>query len=116
MLAPTHWPSDNGSSIANSLQALDRIHRYIDGLVAEGLGAHAYTIRPKCKKSDLAIVGTAMSPGDPATTSSLRPEHYGELCIAVWLWIFEQKFGPIPSGEFTCHVDNDAVVKRVNRG
>ena len=57
-----------------------------------------------------------MSPGDLATISSLRPEQYGGLCIAVWLWILEQKFGLIPSGWFTCHVDNDTVVKRVNKG
>ena len=115
-MEPTHLPSDDGASIVQSLRASEQIHGYIDGSVADGLGAHAYTIRPHCETSDLAIVGTAMSPGDPDTISSLRPEHYGGLCIAVWLWIIEQKYGPIPSGAFTCHVDNDAVVKRINKG
>ena len=55
-------------------------------------------------------------PWDPNTISSLRPEHYGGLCIAIWLWILEQRFGPIPPGVFTCHVDNGIVVKQVNQG
>ena len=34
----------------------------------------------------------------------------------VWLWILEEKFGPILTGDFTCHVDNDTVVGQVNQG
>ena len=114
LLAPHTWPSHDGDSIVTSLWASISVHRYIDGSVAEGSGAHAYTIQPVCNNPNHAIVGTAMSPGDPTTISLLRPEHYGGLCIAIWLWMLEQKYGPILSGDFTCHVDNDTVVKRVN--
>ena len=71
LLAPSHWPTDDGSSIVASLRASEVVNSYLDGSVAEGSGAHAYTIRPRSEQSDFAIVGTAMNPGDPDTISSL---------------------------------------------
>ena len=56
-----------------------------------------------------------MSPGDTETISSLRPEHYGGLCIAIWLWMLEQRFGPLLTGTFHCHVDNDTVVQQLSQ-
>ena len=64
LLTPHSWPSDDGDSIVNSLRASVPINGYIDGSVAKGSSAHAYTIRPECNNSDYAIVGTAMSPGE----------------------------------------------------
>ena len=115
ILTPTSWPCNNGDSIASSLSNNTIIQLYLDSSVADGLGADAYTLRPACEQDNHATVGTAISPGDTETISSLQPEHYGGLCIAMWLWMLEQRFGLLP-GTFHCHIDNITVVKRLTQG
>ena len=116
ILGPVTWPEDGGLSILASPRNKSTIHTYLDGSVAVGRGAHAYTIRPECESPSLAIVSTAPSPGDPDIISSLCPEHYGGMCILIWIRMLEQKFGPIKDGCIVCHIDNDTVVKRLSTG
>ena len=116
ILSPVQWPEDEGNGIIATLSADRQIHAYLDGSVAAGQGAHMYTIRPSCETKELAIVGTASSPGDPDTISSLHPEYYGGMSILIWLCMLEQKFRPIRTGSVCCHIDNDTVVKRLSKG
>ena len=115
-LGPIQWPEDDGKSIVAHLQQSNEIHAYLDGSVALSKGAHAYTIRPDCETNELSIIGTAPSPGNPETISSLRPEHYGGMSTIIWVWILERKFGPIKTGCVHLHIDNDTVIKRLSRG
>ena len=56
-----------------------------------------------------------MSPGDTNTIISLVPENYGGLCIAIWMWMLEQRYVSLP-GIFYCYKDNDTVVERLSQG
>ena len=113
ILGPVQWPEDGRVSIVTTLRESKDIHAYLDGLVAVGKGAHAYTIQPECETNKLSIIGTAPSPGDPETISSLCPEHYGGMSVLIWVWMLEQKFGAITTGCVHCHIENDTVVKRL---
>ena len=116
ILGPVQWTEDRGDSIVATLSDNKFIHAYLDGSVAVVKSAHAYTIRPECGTKQFTIVGTALSPGDPDTISSLRLEHYGGMSILIWMWMLEQKFRPIQTGSMHCHIDSNTVVKRLSKG
>ena len=109
-------PADDGSEIANTLRGGDTLKQWSDGSVAEGVGAHAYTIRTRCTGDDNAITGDAVTPGHPDTISSLRSEQYGALATLVILLAIEWKYSVESTGYLLIHIDNMEVVNRTKYG
>lgn len=61
----------------------DRVHLWSDGSVKDEKGAHAYTLRTQNDHERLCITGTAMTPADIVSLTSLRTKHYGALGVVV---------------------------------
>ena len=70
-LGNVELPSDDGEEMATVLRAGNTLRHWSDGSVADGVGAHSYTIQTKCSGDDNAISGDAVTPGHPDTISSL---------------------------------------------
>ena len=114
ILGAIDCPIDDGKELARAID--DRSTTLSsDGTVAEGCGAHAYTLRTECDQPNHAITGAAPTSGDPDTISSLRTEHFGVLAGMVWIWILAQKFD-ITEGHVNGVIDNLTVVTRLNEG
>ena len=109
-------PDDDGDEMAAVLRAGNTLKHWSDGSVADGIGAHSYTIRTKCSGEDNAISGDAVTPGNPDTISSLRSEHFGVLAALILLLAVEWKHSIEPTGCILMHIDNMEVVNRTKYG
>ena len=78
-----HYPSDNGAKLVNEMLTADSVHSWSDGTVKDEKGAHAYTLRTQNDDERFSITGTAMTPADIVSLTSLRTEHYGALGVVV---------------------------------
>ena len=109
-------PEDDGEEIAETLRAGNTIRAWSDGSVANGIGAHAYTLRTNCTGDDRAITGNATTPGHPDTISSLQAEHFGAMAISLIVLAIEWKYSIGDTGFLLLHVDNTEVVNRIKYG
>ena len=114
ILGDVEFPDDDGQALALAIMT-GNATLYSDGTVADGCGAHAYSLRTECDDPAKAITGAAPTSGDPDTMSSLRTEHFGSLAGLVWVWILVKKFA-IKEGQIQGAVDNMTVVNRLNEG
>ena len=115
-LGTVELPDDDGLEIAEILRAGHTLKHWSDGSVADGIGAHAYTLRTRCTGNDNAITGDAATPGHPDTISSLRSEHFGALAILILLLAVEWKYSIESTGFLLIHIDNMEVVNRIKYG
>ena len=108
-------PEDEGKQMAEILSNGGTLKMWSDGTVKNGIGAHAYTVRTLCEDTDAAILGDAVTPGNPADISSLRSESYGGLACLILTWALEYKYGT-NGGYVLLHIDNQEVVNRIKYG
>ena len=115
VLGDVEIPEDEGKKMAEILSNGGTLKMWSDGTVKNGIGAHAYTVRTLCEDTDAAILGDAVTPGNPADISSLQSESYGGLACLIMTWALEYKYGTT-GGYILLHIDNQEVVNRIKYG
>ena len=78
LLGDINYPTDDGAALAKAIVD-GRATIYTDGIVEQGCGANAYTLRNDTDDDEEAVSGAALTWGDQETISSLRTEHFGVL-------------------------------------
>ena len=88
-----------------------------DGMVKHAKGAHAYTLGTKNDDEHKCVTGTAMTPSDLSSLTSLRTEHYGALGVAVIMYCLAKIHRVKRSEAITIyhHIDNITVRDRLNK-
>lgn len=73
VLGSVEIPEDDGQELAHILTSEGGTIRlwWSDGMVKDGVGAHAYTLQTKYQDDDLAIPGDNVTPWNPNNISSL---------------------------------------------
>ena len=107
-------PHDDGRAIAKVIQSGNTFHAWSDGMVKNGKGAHAYTIRTLNDDPQECLEGSSMTPGDPKSMRSLRTEHFGAFGIVVVVQIVCIRHSvTATTGYINFFIDNDTVIKRL---
>lgn len=105
-------PIDNGRQLSQELQQ-SLTTSWTDGTVKNSIGAHSYTIRTSDEKEDKCISGSGGTPGDPATMTSLRAEHFGVLVVITLLDIIALIHGNKTIGKHNHYTDSKSVIVRL---
>ena len=105
-------PIDNGRQLSRELQQ-SLTTSWTDGTVKDKIGAHAYTIRTLDESEDKCISGSGGTPGDPATMTSLRAEHFGVLVVITLLDIVTIIHGNRIRGRHAHYTDSKSVITRL---
>ena len=107
-----HFPQDNGERLSQDIKTSSTCS-WTDGTVKDSVGAHSYTIRPKCDRDELCISGSGVTPGDPTAMTSLRAEHYGILVVVILLDIVTIIHGHDTKSRHLHYTDSKAVISRL---
>jgi hypothetical protein len=105
-------PRDNGKKISEELKQ-SQTQSWTDGTVKNDIGAHAFTIRPRGDEEIYCLSGTAGTPGDPASMTSLRAEHYGVLAVITLLDIISIIYQHDEKSIHIHHTDSISVIGRL---
>ena len=109
-------PDDDGLEIATLLAAGTSVYAWSDGSEKNGVGAHSFTVLPKCVGGCNSIEGDSVTPGKPSLMSSLRCENFGALACALIVLAIEFKYDIQKGGYLQMHIDNMEVVNRTKLG
>jgi hypothetical protein len=105
-------PIDNGKQLSDEMQSFSTTS-WTDGTVKDKIGAHAYTIRTIDNRDEVSIRGKCGTPGDSATMTSLRAEHFGVLAVVTLLDIVTLIHDHDKQGKNDHYTDSKAVIMRL---
>ena len=111
-------PDDNGLQLVEEMTNTSEVHSHSwsDGTVKDHEGAHAYTLRTRNDNENTSIKGTAMTPSDPTSLTSLRTEHFGALGVVVIAICLIKIHGAHDTTQrITHHIDSTTVRDRLNK-
>jgi hypothetical protein len=109
-----NWLSHYGQHLSEDLLQ-GHTTSYTDGTVKTCIGAHAYTIHTNKDVDETCLYGTAGTPGNSTTMTSLRAEHYGVYASIILLDIITLVHGHRSVSQHTHYTDSQSVIDRLQK-
>jgi hypothetical protein len=113
-LGSVTFPSNNGQHLSDDMLR-GHTTSYTDGTVKTNIGAHAYTIRTSTDVEATCLYGTAGTPGDSTTMTSLRAEHYGIFATVILVDLITLVHGHRTISQHIHYTDSQSVIDRLQK-